>query len=139
MGLDPRGLEESIAKLAEEKKKEEGRRRDEAKKEEEECRMEEERRIAEAKVKEEKEKAEKRKDKKEEPRRVAFQREATPPIPTSPALRAATNGMNTPPSPGRARLASSAMSMKVRPRLFNFFNTQDPCVINSTCRCPCLS
>jgi hypothetical protein len=116
MGLDPWGLEESIAKLGEEKKKEEERRKEELRKEEErrkdEARKEEERHEAKAKEEAEREKLEKRRQRdKGEPRRVVFQRAVSPPPPSSPTR--GSDGSDTPPSPGRARLVSSAMNMKV--------------------------
>lgn len=114
MGLDPWGFEESIAKLAEEKRKEDERRKEEVRKEEE-RKLAEERRKAE-KAKEEAELAAKTEKKRDEPRRVVFQRAASPPPPTSPLLRGlpTSDGVSaTPPSPGRARLVSSAMNVKV--------------------------
>jgi hypothetical protein len=114
MGVDSWGLEESIAQLSAEKKREEERRKEESRKEDErwkeEERVAEERRIADAKAKEEAERDMPKKDKKAEPRRVVFQRSVSPPL--SPTIRA--DGSNpTPPSPGRARLASSAMNVQV--------------------------
>lgn len=113
MGIDSWGLEESIARLGEEKKKEEERRKEEARKEQE--RLEEERKKVEAKVEEavEREKIETSKKKDKDPsRRVVFQRTGSPPL--TPTKGSPTEGnAPLPSSPGRARLGSSAMNVKV--------------------------
>jgi hypothetical protein len=122
MGMDNWGLDGSIAKLGEEKNEDE-RRKEEAQREEEKL-EEEDMNRAEEKAKEQAEKERQqlekgrerekagRKEGQEDSKHVVFQRTSSPPTP--PSLKKPSESMyNTPPSPGR-RLASSAMTVKVR-------------------------
>lgn len=115
-------LEESIAKLGEEKKKEEERRKQEAKKEEDRIKEEERKRVEENAKKDQTKKTPKSE---EVTKRVVFQKSASPPTPsssTTPSKSSSTEAMNVAPSsPSRSRLASSAMNVKVSIPLYGLF------------------